>query len=408
MSQRRRRALIPIASGAILFLALAACGGGGNSSTGTGGNAKPLTIQIGSIGPETGSASANFVDNQAMAAYFAMVNAHGGINGHQVDVHLADDQNNPANTGGALRGLVDEDKISMTCDLQGTPQVTAVRPYMTLNKIPDVAPGATLIPATGGATNSYTFTVDPTYQQAAALLVQYAVQKLHKLRIGIVYSPNTAGLAALSGTKWELQQLGVGTLVGTATYQVPPTSMSTQAAAMKASNADFVINWDSPATMGLLQNSSAQIGFNPTFGGAWFAAGETLDQLTKGAFDNNQYYMTWLPIPTDPSWDVIKTQLAKYAPSLTVDNGHVLTGWISGDVCAQALEKATAGGKSLTSAGLLAALNSLSVNDQFLQGLNWTAGSHSGVTEGRIVEQVTGGVLKAVTATQKLPPAPFD
>lgn len=387
-------------------LTLTACGSGKDGSS--GGSSSSSTISLGSIGPETGQDSAIFVANKAMAAYFDNINAHGGVNGKKVTVHLADDQFNAANTEGAAQGLVTQDHVSLMCALAGTPDNAAVRPYLTKNKVFNIAPGTAQLTETGGATNQYMYYMLPTYERSTAALVQYAVKVLHKKRIGIVYSPNESGLPALAGVKWELSQLHMK-LAASATYQIPPTSLATQAAAMKAANADFVINWDTPATFGLLENASAQIGYHPDFGGGWFASGASLEQLTKGAFNGHQYFITWLPISSDPASATIAKVVNKYAPGSSVSNGQTLQGWVAGDICYHVLQKATAGGKALTVANLQAALSHFTLSDQYVQGIDWSGSDHGGTSEGRIIEMTSaGGDIKAMTGVQALPNAPFS
>lgn len=389
---------------AAVTLALAACGTrAGSDSAGPGGSS--ASISVGSVGPESGAESAIFVANEAMKAYFENMNASGGINGKKVNVYVDDDQFNAANTQGAVRGLVDQDKVQMTCAIAGTPDNAAVRPYLTQQKIPNVAPGTAPLTTSGGATNDYEFYMLPSYENAVALLTKYAVQTLHRKKVGIVYTPDTAGLPALAGMQEELKQLGLPA-GATATYQIPVTSMATQAAAMKAAGVDFVIDWDTPANLGLLENAAAQIGYHPDFGAGWFAAGQSLERLTKGAFDGHQFFMTWLPISSDPAAATIKSVLGKYAPQASVDNGQTIQGWVAGDICAHVLQQATSGGKALTSASLLTALNHFSLSDQYVQGIDWSQSHHLGSTEGRILEQTANGTVKALTSYEPLPDVP--
>lgn len=82
----------------------AASSSSGGSSSGSGLSGQP--IKIGAIVSESGSgASAYVVSANVFNAWGKWTNAHGGINGHPVDVIVLDDQSNPAT------GLADAQKL---------------------------------------------------------------------------------------------------------------------------------------------------------------------------------------------------------------------------------------------------------------------------------------------------------
>src|SRR5262245_12783116 len=69
-------------------------------------------------------------------AYFAKVNAAGGINGRKIRVIAYDDGYEPKNTVAQTRKLVNEDKVFALFGYVGTPTSTAVMPIIAEARIP--------------------------------------------------------------------------------------------------------------------------------------------------------------------------------------------------------------------------------------------------------------------------------
>src|SRR5438105_15574030 len=127
-SPRRRRAGVA-ASAVAIALAAAACGSGGGSGSGScsanTSSAPGITktqIRIGSHQPLTGPAAPGYSEiAPASAAYFAYVNAHGGVNGRKIVYKYLDDGYNPTKTASVVRQLVLQDNVYAMFDGLGTP-----------------------------------------------------------------------------------------------------------------------------------------------------------------------------------------------------------------------------------------------------------------------------------------------
>src|SRR5215468_8343633 len=68
-------------------------------------------IKIGNTGPYSGPASSYGTIFKAEAAYFAMINAAGGINGRKVDFISLDDAYTPPKTVEQTRKLVEQEGV---------------------------------------------------------------------------------------------------------------------------------------------------------------------------------------------------------------------------------------------------------------------------------------------------------
>jgi branched-chain amino acid transport system substrate-binding protein len=384
---------------ASLVLSACASTNGGSSGSGTGAG-DPITI--GSIGALSGPDAALGSAVRVIQAYFQNVDAEGGINGHKVNVVLGDDQFNPANTPGVVRQLVQQNHISLLCGTTGSPDNTAIAPYLKSEGIPSISTSGSSDLIDPASSTQYEFL--PTYNPLAAQLVEYAVKVLHKKRIAVLYSDDDTGLPALAGAKAELAKLHMP-LAASVVFSQTATTLATQAAQLKAAKVDFVIAWAIPTALALFVNNANQIGYRPTVGGPFFAQSAAFSSAAGSVANNNAYFATSMVAATSAAAKPITQVLKKYYSAGSVTDVSLMEGWAAADTCAAALRAATAGKKALTTSGLQKALNSLTLNDQYVHDLKWTSTDHGGVTQAQITK-LSGGKFVPVTGFQTLPDVP--
>jgi branched-chain amino acid transport system substrate-binding protein len=95
-------------------------------------------IKIGNTVPYSGPASAYGAIGKADAAYFAMINDQGGINGRKINFISRDDGYSPPKTVEVVRQLVEEEHVLLLFNTLGTPPNTAIQGYLNENKVPHV------------------------------------------------------------------------------------------------------------------------------------------------------------------------------------------------------------------------------------------------------------------------------
>jgi hypothetical protein len=91
-------------------------------------------IKIGQTMPYSGPASSYGTIGKAEAAYFAMVNDQGGINGRKINFISRDDGYSPPKTVEVARQLVEQDHVLLLLNPLGSATNTAIRDYMNENK----------------------------------------------------------------------------------------------------------------------------------------------------------------------------------------------------------------------------------------------------------------------------------
>lgn len=365
------------------------------------------TIQVGTWGPETGEFSVVGQINEGMIAYMKGVNEHHLLGKYSVNVTFGNDQYNPSLTPGVVRSLVQKDKVAMVCAGVGTPNNTVVKSYLVSSGIANIAPGAGT-PAIFRPVNKVEFGVNRPYQPEAAAMARYAMNTLHQTKIAIAYTKTTVGEPGLKGAQWELAKKGLKP-VATVGFPVTTTDFASEAAALKASGATFVIVWAVSPPFPDLVNAAHEIGYDPQWGTPFFNMTEPGTQdATHGTLTGHSYYVGWTPALTDHP--VVAAAKAQYPKA--VSKGSVtalfLQGYMAGYVCTKVLKKAIGMKGGPTSSNILKAANHLKLGkfSPFDKGLKWTPRNHLANIPERIYEAVNHG-FKSVTPFQLDPPAPL-
>ena len=370
-------------------------------------NGSSKTIRVGTWGPETGEFSVVGQINEGMIAYMKNVNKHHLLGKYSVDVTFGNDQYNPSLTPGVVRSLVQKNKVAMVCAGVGTPNNTVVKAYLISSGIPNIAPGAGT-PAIFRPVNKVEFGVNRPYQPEAAAMARYAMNTLHQTKIAIAYTKTTVGEPGLKGAEWELAKKGIKP-VATVGFAVTTTDFASEAAALKASGATFVIAWAVSPPFPDLVNAAHQIGYDPQWGTPFFNMTEPGTQsATNGALTGHSYYVGWTPALTDhPVVAAAKSQYPK-----AVSNGSVtalfLQGYMAGYVCSKVLKKAIGMKGGPTTTNILKAANHLKLgkSSPFDKDLRWTPQDHLANIPERIYEALNHG-FKPVTPFRLDPPAPL-
>jgi hypothetical protein len=99
-------------------------------------------IKIGNTMPYSGPASAVGVSGRAMAAYFAMINEHGGVNGRNITFISLDDAYSPPKTVEQTRRLVEQEGVAFMFAPLGTPTNSAIQGYLNEKRVPQLFLGS--------------------------------------------------------------------------------------------------------------------------------------------------------------------------------------------------------------------------------------------------------------------------
>src|SRR5438552_121529 len=132
--------------GALAMLALSCAATPVMAQKQYGPGATDTEIKIGTTTPYSGPASAYSAGAISTTAYFAMINAQGGVNGRKINYVSLDDAYSPPKTVEQIRRLIESDVLLLLDNPVAPPTSRAVIKYTNQKRWPhpSVAPGATV------------------------------------------------------------------------------------------------------------------------------------------------------------------------------------------------------------------------------------------------------------------------
>jgi ABC-type branched-subunit amino acid transport system substrate-binding protein len=415
--KRPSRLRVPaIAVLAVAALTVAACSSGaGNAGSGPGASGSSTaaltasapgitatTITIGSHQPLTGPAAPGYSEiAPASAAYFAYVNAHGGIYGRKIVYKYLDDGYNPTTTAQVVRQLVLQDNVYSIFNGLGTPTHLAVLSFLNSQKVPDVfvASGCDCWDAPTADPETFGWQLD--YIREGKILGQYVAKHFAGKKIAYFYQDDEFGMDGVKGLDDEIPKSMV---VSRQSYVDTNVNVAPQVAALRASGAQVVISFSIPAFTALLKLTSLKLGFSPTLvvsnvGSDPITLSGLLESFAKqGGSTVNGNALTagiisdgYAPSvgDTSNSWVALFKKVHDQYDAKAPFDGNVLYGMGAAYTFVQAMLKA---GRNPTRAGLVSAINSGLPQGPLVAPFAYSNSDHDGVT-GAYIGIINNGVL---------------
>jgi branched-chain amino acid transport system substrate-binding protein len=268
-----------------------------------GPGASDTEIKIGQTMPYSGPASSYGTIGKAEAAYFAMINEQGGINGRKVNLISRDDSYSPPKTVEQVRKLVEEDQVLLTFQVLGTPPNTAVQGYLNENKVPQ------LFVATGAdkwnEPKKFPWTMgwQPSYRIEARIYGRYILKTSPNAKVAIVYQNDDFGKDYLTGLREGLGDKAGKMIVATQTYETTDPTIDSQIVALNGSGADTLVVAAIPKFAAQAIRKVSDLGWKPTFFMTNVSVSITAVMKPAG-FDKAQGIISagYLKDPNDPQW----------------------------------------------------------------------------------------------------------
>jgi branched-chain amino acid transport system substrate-binding protein len=166
----------------VVLLLLTACGDDGGD-----------TIKLGVIAPLSGGGTSYGLGiKQGAEMAVEEINAAGGVNGKKIDLVVADDASDPAQSVTAMKRLVDQEKVDVIVGGWGSSQVLAHQGTVEKEGIPYVIVGATN-PKITVKENKWSFRVIQTDTIQAVEAAEAAINQLNLKKIAIIFDSNDYG-----------------------------------------------------------------------------------------------------------------------------------------------------------------------------------------------------------------------
>ena len=204
-------------------------------------------IKLGQTMPYSGPASALGVVGKAHVAYFAMVNANGGVNGRKINLLSLDDGYSPPKTVEQTRRLVEVDNILAIFGSLGTAPNTAIHKYLNTRKVPHLFIATNL--TRWADPEHFPWTIQaprPPFRLDAKFFADYILKTRPNAKIAVLYQNDDFGKDYLAGLKDSLGEKARTMIVAEASYELMDATVASQITALKDSGADTFVEITTP------------------------------------------------------------------------------------------------------------------------------------------------------------------
>lgn len=200
-------------------------------------------IKIGQTMAYSGPASPYGTIGKAETAYFAKVNAEGGINGRQIKLISLDDGYSPPKTVEHTRRLVEQEQVLLLFSSLGTSPNAAVHRYLNVNKVPQLFIASTGMKWHDPQNFPWTIALAPNQRTNIADQVGYLLKNHSNAKIAVLYENTDYGTEYLMMLKDLLGRNANKMIVAAASYETSDPTVDSQIISLKASGADTFFNF---------------------------------------------------------------------------------------------------------------------------------------------------------------------
>lgn len=321
-------------------------------------------IKIGQTMPYSGPASAYGTVGLLEQAYFAMINARGGVNGRKIKLISLDDGYSPPKALEQTRRLVEQEEVLAIVGQLGTLTSTAAQKYLNSRKVPQIL-------VTSGASKwddpknfPYTTYLYAPYHLEGQVFATYLLKNKPNAKLGVLFQNDDAGKDYIRGLKEGLGDKAAGLIVKELTYETTSPLIDSQIVALQAAGADTLFLMTTPKFGAQAIRKIGELGWKPlTYLSAVSTSIKTV--LEPAGLDYSKGIITALAVkrPEDPRWenspDVVayKAFLKEWYPAGNLTDSSNISGYMTAYVTVKILEQC---GNDLTRENLLKQATNLS------------------------------------------------
>jgi branched-chain amino acid transport system substrate-binding protein len=303
-------------------------------------------IRIGNIMPYTGPLAAFGAIGRAEAAYFDMINDHGGINGRKIKFISYDDSSNPATAVEQTRKLVETDKVLLMFGSFGTPDNLATRRYLNERKTPQLFVASGDNDWANPAAFPWSMGWQPTFRAEGRIYANYIQAAYPDRKIAMLWQNDQFGRELFQGLQEGLGDLSKMIVADTTLDLSDSSSLDAQIKVLKNSGAEILVFDLAPPVAAqalrkmaeldwrpvyLLVNASASIASTLRPAGLQNASGVISTSFLKDASDP-----AWKDDPAMKAWSSF---MDKYYPDGDKDDINAVFGYAAAETLFQVLSQ---------------------------------------------------------------------
>ena len=311
-----------------------------------GPGAADTEIKIGTTTPFSGPASAYSAGAVSIAAYFAMVNEQGGVNGRRINFISLDDAYSPPKTVEQIRRLIESDDVLFLVNTVGTATNMAVLKYINQKRVPHlfVGSGATIFndPSHFPWTMGWT----PHYASEGEIYAKYVLSVKPDAKVAIISQNDDLGRDYIIGFRRGLGDRAPSMIVSALTYNTSDPTIDSQIVSLKASGADVLLIAAVPKFAAQAIRKAFDIDWHPlkfvvgvgsSIGGAIRPAGfEASRGVISVAYQKDPADPQWHEDPAMKAWNV---WMDKYNPRIDKSDYYAPYGYNIGFAVVQILKQ---------------------------------------------------------------------
>lgn len=338
-----------------------------------------------------------------LLAYFASVNAEGGVCGRDITLISEDDQYSPAIAREKAQKLIEQDQVAAFIGNLGTPPNTGSAQYINEQEVPDLFIATGVNAFADAATLPWTILYNPDYQSEGTILASYVNDNFAGQSVGILFQNDDFGKSGRDA----FTETFTGTVAAEESYESTATDINSQLANLRAADPGVLYLYSTPAFTARVYAYMQQNSWTPQVVMSYVNSATTLATLVggdggatagfpiiAGAISNN-YIIDPIANPDDPAI-VEHTRIMAENDGPAVGTLTVYAQAI-GETVVHTLEIACENG-DMTRAGILAAAESIQDfhPSVLLEGINISLSStdHSAIQSLLPVQIQADGTLE--------------
>jgi branched-chain amino acid transport system substrate-binding protein len=302
-------------------------------------------IRIGNLMPYTGELAAFGGIGKAEAAYFDMINEHGGINGRKVRFISYDDRSDPSTALELTRGLVEKDDVLLMFGSFGTPGNLAVRKFLDERQVPQLFVASGDEQWSNPRTFHWAMGWQPSFRAEGRIYANYLQALYPNRKIVVLWQNDEFGRDLFKGLEEGLGDLARMIIVDIA-YENADAYLDTHISILKRSGADIFVFAGVPANAARVIRIAADLNWHPVFILNDMAA-SIASALRPAGLENSVGVISasFLKDVNDPAWNddpAIKDWPAfieKFYPGGDKDDSAALYGYAAAETLVQVLKQ---------------------------------------------------------------------
>jgi branched-chain amino acid transport system substrate-binding protein len=228
-----------------------------------GPGATDAEIKIGQTFPYSGPTSVYSTIAKTEAAYFAKINAEGGIKGRKINFISLDDGYSPPKTVEQTRKLVEQEEVLLIFGSLGTATNTAIHKYMNAKKVPHILLATAALKWDDPVNYPWSMALVPNQRADVPAFVRYLSKVKPDAKVAVLYQNDDFGRDYVRMLRKELGERANKLIVAEASYEVTDPTVDSQLIELKNAGADVLFSFTTPKFAAMSIRKVYDLGWRP-------------------------------------------------------------------------------------------------------------------------------------------------